>query len=100
MALLEAAVARPQAAYGGRDLYSDLFSRPAGLMESLIRGHPFVDGNKRAGIAAAGLFLVRNGWRLTAGNAELAAFTLNVAQGKARVAEMAGWLRQHSRQGL
>jgi death-on-curing protein len=100
LAMLEAAVARPQVTYGGRDLYPDLFSKAAALMESLIQGYPFVDGNKRAGITAAGLFLVRNGWRLTASNAELKAFTAGIARGQASVTEVTAWLRQHSHQEL
>lgn len=95
--LLASAVARPQATFEGKDLYPDLFSKAAALMQSLIRNHPFVDGNKRTGIAAAGLFLKRNGWQLTAGNAELESFTLHVADAQPDVAQIATWLEEHSR---
>lgn len=50
LGLLESAVARPQATFEGNDLYSDIFSKAAALMESLIGNHPFVDGNKRTGM--------------------------------------------------
>jgi len=66
VALLESAVASPQATFGGEDLYPDLVSKAAALMESLIRNHPFVVGNKRTGVTAAALFLRQNGRRLTA----------------------------------
>lgn len=65
LGLLESAVMRPKATFGGEELYSDVFSKAAALMHSLIRNHPFVDGNKRTGIAAAGLFLAQNGVQLT-----------------------------------
>ena len=96
LALLESAVSRPQATFGGQDLYADLFAKAAALMELLIRNHPFVDGNKRTGIAAAALFLVQNGYRLTATNAEVEAFVLRVVKAEPDVAEIAGWLQAHS----
>ena len=96
LALLESAVARPQATFGGEDLYPDLFAKAAALLDSLIRNHPFVDGNKRVGITATGLFLRRNGQRLTASNTDLEQFTLQVARSELAVEEIAVWLHSHS----
>jgi death-on-curing protein len=96
LGLLEAAATRPQATFDGEDLYPDLFSKAAALMDSLINNHPFVDGNKRTGIAAAGLFLQQNGYRLTASNPDLGAFTLKVAAGRLVVADIAAWFQAHS----
>ncbi len=45
--LLQAAVERPKATFGGKDLYPDIFYKAAALLESLIKNHPFIDGNKR-----------------------------------------------------
>jgi death-on-curing protein len=87
--LLEAAIARPQATFDGEALYPDLFSQAAALMDSLINNHAFLDGNKRTGITAAGLFLRLNGYRLTAANAELEVFTLRVATKRLEMAEIA-----------
>jgi death on curing protein len=97
LGLLEAAGARPQATFGGVELYPNLFSKAAVLMDSMINNHPFVDGNKRSGVAAAGLFLRQNGYRLTATNPELEAFTLQVAAKRVEIAEIAAWLQAHSR---
>ena len=100
MALLESAVARPKATFDRADLYPALFPKAAALMHSLIANHPFVDGNKSTGIAAEGLMLMRDGWRLEASNAQLEAFTLRVARGKSDSAEIARWLGSNSsRQG-
>jgi death-on-curing protein len=96
LGLLESAAARPQATYGGQDLYPDLFFRAAALMDSLVHNHPFVDGNKRTGITAAALFLVRNGYRLTTTHPELEAFTRRVAEARPDMAEIADWLQTHS----
>jgi death-on-curing protein len=94
--MLASAVGRPQATFGGEELYPDVFTKAAALMASLIQNHPFVDGNKRTGITATGLFLRRNGWRLQTSNEELERFTLRVAMERAPVEEIAGWLRQYA----
>lgn len=94
--LLAAAVARPQATYDGLDLYPEVILKAAALMDSLVRNHPFVDGNKRVGITAAGLFLRLNGLRLRATNEELEAFTLRVARSEVVLQEMSTWFTQHS----
>ena len=95
MEMLLSAAERPKASFDGRDLYPDPVSKTAALMESLIRNHPFIDGNKRAGVAAAGLFLLQNGYRLTASNAALADFALGVAQSRYTLAESKPWLHAH-----
>ena len=96
LGMLLSAVGRPKASFDERDLYPDLFSKGAALMESLIRNHPFMDGNKRTGITAAGLFLRQNGYRLTAGNSDLAAVTLSVAQSQADLEALSAWLQEYS----
>lgn len=97
MGLLEAAAARPQATFDGQPLYPTLFAQAAALLDSVVNNHPFVDGNKRVGITAAGLFLRQNDHRLTATNEELAAFTLRVAGHRIELAEISAWLQGHSR---
>lgn len=97
LGLLQSAVARPRATFEGKELYPDIFSKAAALMDSLVGSHPFVDGNKRTGVAAAGVFLIRNGWTLEATNSEVEAFALRVAGGALSVADMARWLDEHSR---
>jgi death-on-curing protein len=94
--MLLSAIGRPQAGFDNQDLYPDLFSKAAALMESLIRNHPFVDGNKRTGVTAAGLFLRRNGYILTASNAELVAVTMRIAQSQSSVKALTTWLRENS----
>ena len=98
--LLASAVARPRAAFGGQELYSDLFAQAAALMQSLLLNHPFLDGNKRTGITAAALLLLRNGYRLTADNAELERFTYAVVNGQQSLEQMAAWFRAHSTASL
>lgn len=96
LGLLLSAVARPQATFEGNDLYPDLFSKAAALLESLVINHAFVDGNKRTAITSTGLFLRINGYRLTADNPKLETFTLQCAQGLVSQEQMFSWLKSHT----
>jgi death-on-curing protein len=60
-ALLESAVAAPQATFGGRSVYGTLEEVAAAYLFYLCRNHPFVDGNKRVALGACLLFLRLNG---------------------------------------
>jgi len=60
-ALLESAVAAPQASYSGKSPYADLAEVAAAYLYYLCRNHPFIDGNKRAALGACIVFLRLNG---------------------------------------
>jgi len=60
MALLESAVAAPQATSGGKSLYEDLGEVAAAYLFYLCRNHPFIDGNKRTALGACIVFLRLN----------------------------------------
>lgn len=96
LGLLESAVARPRATFDDKELYPDLFTKAAALMDSLVNNHPFVDGNKRTGVTTAGLFLRVNGRKLAAPPADLEAVTLRLAAEGMEIAELAAWLRGNS----
>jgi death-on-curing protein len=91
--LFESALARPLhlAAYGSPDVRDLAASYGIGL----AKNHPFVDGNKRTAFLAVGMFLVLNGWRLTAPQADATLTMLAVASGQMDEAAFARWLRQH-----
>lgn len=81
LALLDSAAKRPQATFSGRDLCPDLFTKGAALGQSLIRNHPFVDGNKRTAWEAMRSCLEENGPRLHVGPNEIVEFVLLIAEG-------------------
>jgi len=60
-ALLESAVAAPQATEGGEALLKDVVEIAAAYLYYLCSNHPFVDGNKRTALAACLVFLEANG---------------------------------------
>ena len=95
--LLESAVYRPQASFGGQDLYPDLFAKAAALGHSLISNHPFIDGNKRIGFEAMRLFLRLNGYDIKASENEKFDFVMNISVKKLNEHAITEWLKKHSR---
>lgn len=93
--LLDSALARPLnlLAYGDPD-FAEL---AAAYGVGLAKNHPFVDGNKRAAFLSVGLFLMLNGYRLAAGQAEATIAMLAVAAGDLDEAAFAAWIRDNSK---
>jgi death-on-curing protein len=60
-ALLESAVAAPQATMMGTPMFSDPVEIAAAYLFYLCCNHPFVDGNKRTALATCLVFLSENG---------------------------------------
>jgi death-on-curing protein len=95
--LLESAVYRPQASFGGEDLYPDLFSKAAVLGHSIIKNHPFVDGNKRTGFETMRLMLRLNGYDIQASLNSKFTFVMAIAEGKLKEQAIADWLKRNGR---
>jgi death-on-curing protein len=87
----------PQASFGGQFLHADLYEMGAAYLFHIVQNHPFVDGNKRVGAAAAMVFLELNHVEVRVSNETLAETVLAVAQGKLGKAAIAEFLRKHAR---
>jgi death-on-curing protein len=96
--LLLSALAIPQAAFFGEYAHNDIYEMAAAYLFHVVMNHPFVDGNKRTGAAAAIIFLGINDIKLNASNAALIEFTLAVAQGQKTKQQVAQFLENHSGQ--
>lgn len=81
-ALLESAVAAPQATFGGESVYANLEEMAAAYLFYLCRNHPFVDGNKRVALGSCVLFLRLNGLEPAPDGPEWEELTLDVAGSK------------------
>jgi death-on-curing protein len=55
--MLESAVATPSATFDGEFLHEDLFAMAAAYAFHIAENQPFIDGNKRAAVGAALVFL-------------------------------------------
>jgi len=60
-ALLESAVAAPQATMMGEPLFKNPVDVASAYLFYLCRNHPFMDGNKRTALATCLVFLSENG---------------------------------------
>ena len=93
--LLDSALSKPENlfAYGK----PTIFDLAASYGFGLVKNHPFIDGNKRAGFIVTVTFLELNGYRFQATEVEAAVRTLALAAGEMSEAEFAAWLKANSR---
>jgi death-on-curing protein len=92
--LLGSAAARPATTVFGDDAYPDVWTKAAALLQSIVKNHALVDGNKRLGWLATAVFLEINGAEITtASNDEIYDLVIDVAAGHPSVDEIAAALR-------
>jgi death-on-curing protein len=93
--LLDSALNRPKQLfhYGS----PTLFELAAEYALGIVKNHPFLDGNKRAGFMAAYIFLGANGQDLLASEADAVMHTLALAAGETNQKEYAVWLKASCR---
>ncbi len=98
-ALLESAVAAPQAGFGRQSVYADIIDIAAAYLFYLCRNHPFLDGNKRTALGACLVFLRLNGIAPAPDGAPWAweSLTLGVASGDLNRDQTTARLRQIAR---
>ncbi len=95
--LLESALAMPEATVGRESLHPSLEEQAAAYLFHLVKNHPFMDGNKRVGLACCLVFLRLNGRRVRATDDALVNLVLGVAEGRLAKADVAVFLRAHGR---
>jgi death on curing protein len=96
--LLESALARPSASFGGKSLHDTPFKRAAALAESLVLNHGFLDGNKRTAMYAMAAWLEREGYVTEAERGALRDLALAIASHELSMEQVAAWLEQRSKQ--
>jgi len=97
VALLESALAMPQATYGGRGLHESLPEMAAAYLFHLVHGHAFVYGNKRIGLMTMLVFLGLNSLSLRSTSDQLVDLVAGVATQRVSKAEVAVFVQQHTR---
>lgn len=95
---LESALARPR----NRQVYATsgtLADLAASYAFGLVKNHPFVDGNKRAGFLSIGLFLLIHGRNLVADKVEAVRIMLRLAAGEIDETALSRWITKNSVRG-
>ncbi len=92
--LLESAIKRPYQTFGGKELYETSESKAAAMIESIIKNHPFVDGNKRTGYAMMRLILMKEKKGIRANQEEKYEFVIKIASGEINYEEIRDWINE------
>jgi death-on-curing protein len=93
--LLEAALAMPQAGFGGQYFHEFPHEMGAAYLFHLVRNHAFIDGNKRVALACTILFFKINRVPYSITEEEAVELTLAAASGKMDKGAVTAFFRQH-----
>jgi death-on-curing protein len=86
----------PQAGFGGEYFHKTLPEMAAAYLFHQVKNHPFIDGNKRIGLACADVFLTMNELELAITEDQVYVFTLRVASENVEKEEIASFFQKHS----
>ncbi|MEQ8763382.1 MAG: type II toxin-antitoxin system death-on-curing family toxin [Planctomycetota bacterium] len=93
--VLLSAVGMPQVGFAETYAHVDIYEMAAAYLFHITRNHPFVDGNKRTGLASALIFLSLNGIELEVRTKSLVEMVESVARGDLSKSGIAEFLRRH-----
>lgn len=93
LGLLDSAAHRPTTSLYGEDAYPLVDDKTAVLLESIVRNHSLIDGNKRLGWLAMIVFYGLNGIALDVADDDAYDLVIAVASGERHYVETAAVLR-------
>lgn len=93
--LLESAVYRPFMTFDGKDLYETPIDKASAILESIVKNHPFIDGNKRTGYVIMRLLLLANGLDIVATQKEKYDLVINIISGDLDFEGIKGWIGEY-----
>ena len=95
--LLDSALEQPKVTYQGKYLHDSLFEMAAAYGYHLCHNQPFVDGNKRIGLIAMNMFLIRNNLEITVSQKEIYKLMIKVSSGQLSKKELTIWLENNTK---
>lgn len=96
--LLDSALNLPFQTFDSKELYPELSGKAAQLSFSIIKNHPFLDGNKRIGVHIMLVFLALNNVKLSYTQKELIDFGLKVADSSLSKDDLKNWIQKKGMQ--
>ena len=90
--LLDSSIHRPFATFDSKDLYPSTVDKAAAILESIVKNHPFIDGNKRTGYTLMRLILLSDGLDISASEDEKYEFVIGIAEGKMTFDRIQTWI--------
>ncbi len=94
--LLASAVNTPFQTFMGNDLYPSIYDKAAQLCYGIANNHPFTDGNKRTALHSMYVYLIINGFDITATQQDVENMIIDVASGNMTNVELAQWLQKNT----
>ena len=94
--LLASAVNTPFQTFMGNDLYPSLYDKAAQLCYGLANNHPFTDGNKRTALHSMYVYLIINGFDITATQQDVENMIIDIAAGNMTNTELVQWLQKNT----
>lgn len=94
--LLASAVNTPFQTFMGNDLYPSIYDKAAQLCYGIANNHPFTDGNKRTALHSMYVYLIINGFDITATQQDVENMIIDVAAGNMTNVELAQWLQKNT----
>ena len=95
LTVLESAIQRPFTGLAEQEFYPTPVEKAAAVLESIVTGHPFTDGNKRTGYVLMRLFLMENGKDIAATEEEKYQLVIAIASGQKQFQEIVDWIQAH-----
>lgn len=93
---LKSALERPFSGFGETEFYPSPEEKAGAILESIVKNHPFIDGNKRTGYVLMRLVLMNFGKDIQATQDEKYDFVIAVASGQLDFQEIANWIKQRT----
>ena len=94
--LLASAVNTSFQTFMGNELYPSIYDKAAQLCYGIANNHPFTDGNKRTALHSMYVYLIINGFDITATRQDVENMIIDIAAGNMTNTELAQWLRENT----
>ncbi|HRK28725.1 MAG TPA: type II toxin-antitoxin system death-on-curing family toxin [Chitinophagales bacterium] len=93
---LKSALKRPFSGFGEIEFYLSPEEKAGAILESIVKNHPFIDGNKRTGYVLMRLVLMNFGKDIQATQDEKYDFVIAVASGQLEFEQIVTWIKQRT----
>lgn len=95
--LLESAVLSTYQTFDNTDIYSSIEEKASHLIYSIIKNHPFVDGNKRTGIQSGITLLIINNLYVNCSDSDIQNIAYSVASGDKDYDDILEWIYKYTK---
>ena len=97
---LESALSRPHMTFEKQDLYPTPVQKAAAILESIVKNHPFIDGNKRTGYVLMRLTLMEAGMDIEANQDDKYEFVISVSKGELGFDQIKNWIEDKTKKNF